>query len=289
MGPPKWWGNGRELVGVLLSQATLVAVDFDGMGDQSRGATCWGVLWVVGLLLVARVSYAVAPGIASGPTAYPATGALIVFDETAPRLACTGTLITPNIVLTAAHCMLFLGGRLPGFVLTRRIADVTPGADDPALRVVVHPQFVFQAGGKAALHDLALVLLARPVRAVAPEALLSKAQAATVAIGDAVDLVGYGRMSRTVEGNGTKNRGRSKLVEIRPFEWVIGAPSDVQNCDGDSGGPAFVVADGKRRIMGIASRSVDSQAPCVTGTIHARVDAEAQWIAATLRSFSSSR
>jgi hypothetical protein len=35
--------------------------------------------------------------------------------------------------------------------------------------------------------------------------------------------------------------------------------------------------------MGIVSRSFDSKAPCVSGTIHARVDAQAPWIAAALR------
>src|SRR4029079_7933703 len=96
---------------------------------------------------------------------------------------------------------------------------------------------------------------------------------------------GYGRMSRTVEVRGTKNRGRSKLVAVRPGEWVIGAPSETQNCDGDSGGPAFVTTGGKRRLMGVVSRSFDDKAPCVSGTIHTRVDAEARWIAATLRDF----
>jgi hypothetical protein len=255
--------------------------------NNLRRAARIGVLCAGAVLVSANAAYAVAPGIPAGPTAYPATGALIVFDEKAPRLACTGTLVAPDVVLTAAHCMVFLGRRLPGFALAPRIADVTPGAIDPALRVVVHPQFVIRADGNAPLHDLALVLLARPLRAVAPEALLSESQAATLAVGDAVDLVGYGRMSRTVDANGTKNRGRSKLVNIRRSEWVIGGPSEVQNCDGDSGGPVFVARGGKRRLMGIASRSLDQDAPCVSGTIHARVDAEVRWIAATLRTFSS--
>jgi secreted trypsin-like serine protease len=244
---------------------------------------------LLGILLVARTSRAVAPGIAAGATEFPATGALIVFYDNAPRLTCTGTLIAPDVVLTAGHCLHFMGRRLPGFILGPQVAAATPETTVPALRVVIHPQFVVRAESGAPFHDLALVLLERPLRGVAPEKLLSKSESATIAINAGVDLVGYGQMTHDTKLVGTKNRGRSKLVETRPFEWVIGAPSEPQNCDGDSGGPAFVKIAGKRRLIGIASRSFDDKAPCVSGTIHARPDAELDWIAATLRAFRESQ
>jgi secreted trypsin-like serine protease len=244
---------------------------------------------LVGLVFVTNASYAVTPGVAVGKAEFPATGALIVFDEKGPRLTCTGTLIAPDVVLTAGHCMFFLGRRLPAFVLGPRVAAATPAATEPVSRVVIHPQFVVRAESGAALHDLALVLLARPVPGVTPEKLLSKVESAASATGAAVDLVGYGRMTHPTPVDGIKNRGRSKLVATRPFEWVIGARSQPQNCDGDSGGPAFVKIAGKRRLIGIASRSVDDKAPCVSGTVHARPDAELDWIMATLRSFRESR
>jgi hypothetical protein len=256
-------------VGIQLARAALVAL--------------------VGILLVARPSRAVSPGVAAGASEFPATGALIVFYDQAPRLTCTGTLIAPDVVLTAGHCLHFLGRRLPGFVLGPQVAAATPETTVRALRVVVHPQFVVRADSGAPFHDLALVLLERPLRGVAPEKLLSKSESATISIGAGVDLVGYGQMTPDTKVVGTKNRGRSKLVETRPFEWVIGAPSEPQNCDGDSGGPAFVKIAGKRRLMGIASRSFDNKVPCVGGTIHARPDTQLDWIEATLRTFRESQ
>ncbi len=257
---------------------------------RTRIPWCRAALAVLlGLLLVARTSRAVAPGIFAGATEFPATGALIIFYDGAPRLTCTGTLIAPDVVLTAAHCLHFLGRRLPGFVLAPQVATATPETTVRALRVVIHPKFVVRAGDGAPLHDLALVLLERPLRGVAPETLLSKSEGAGIVAGAGVDLVGYGQMTRDTTVVGTKNRGRSKLVETRPFEWVVGAPSVPQNCDGDSGGPAFVEIAGKRRLMGISSRALDDKAPCVGGTIHARVDAESDWITAALRAFRESQ
>jgi len=251
-------------------------------GRHPRGAA---LVALFGFVLTVKTSYAVVLGSPAAATEFPATGALIVFDGKGPRLSCTGTLIAPDVVLTAAHCMVFLGRRLPGFVLEPRVTAATPETTDPASRVVIHPEFVVQADSGAPLHDLALVLLSKPLRGVAPEKLLSKSESAHIAAGDAVDLVGYGWMSRATPVDGTKNRGRSKVVETRSAEWVIGAPTGAQNCDGDSGGPAFVNIRGKRRLMGIASRSFDEKAACVSGTIHVRPDAESIWIAATLRSF----
>ncbi len=236
-----------------------------------------------GTALGARSAHAVAPGIPAGATDFPATGALIVYDGKGPRLSCTATLIAPDVVLTAAHCLFYLGRRLPAFVLAPRIDAAKPTTTRPTSRAVMHPQFVVRAEDQTPLHDLALVRLARPIRGVAPETLLSKVEADRIAAGDPVDLVGYGRTSYAAPVDGAKNHGRSKVAETRPSEWVIGAPSVAQNCDGDSGGPAFVTLGGKRRLLGIASRALDEKAPCAGGTIHARPDADLDWIAATLR------
>jgi secreted trypsin-like serine protease len=64
---------------------------------------------------------------------------------------------------------------------------------------------------------------------------------------------------------------------------TIGAPGEPQNCEGDSGGPAFLVgADGTKRLVGIVSRSANDATDCVDGSVHTRVDAYADWIATTL-------
>jgi secreted trypsin-like serine protease len=225
---------------------------------------------------------AVAPGVPTKRNEFRATGALVVLAAGAPRLICTATLIAPDVALSAAHCLRSLGHRTAAFVLNDRLSDAGPETAHSVAQVVLHPGFAVVAGAGAPRHDLALVRLADPIRNVAPERLLSAVEASTLALGQAVDLVGYGRASRAEDRRGIKNRGRSRLREIQAGEWVIGGGEGVQNCDGDSGGPAFVELRGRRRLMGIVSRSVDPQRPCESGTVHSRPDADAGWIAATL-------
>jgi secreted trypsin-like serine protease len=225
---------------------------------------------------------AVAPGVSTKRNEFRATGALVVFAAGAPQLLCTATLIAPDVLISAAHCLRPLGHRRVAFVLDERLSDATPETAHPVAQIRLHPGFAVSIGAGAPLHDLALVRLEAPVRNVPPETLLSVVEASALTPGEAIDLVGYGRASRADDRRGIKNRGRSRLGEVRSFEWVIGGGAGVQNCDGDSGGPAFVEIRGKRRLMGIVSRSVDPQRPCESGTVHSRPDADAGWIAATL-------
>jgi secreted trypsin-like serine protease len=61
---------------------------------------------------------------------------------------------------------------------------------------------------------------------------------------------------------------------------TIGLPGEPESFAGDSGGPAFIFhPDGTRRLAGIVSRSASAAGG---GMIHTRVDALADWIAATL-------
>jgi secreted trypsin-like serine protease len=213
---------------------------------------------------------------------FPAVGALIVFDGKAPRLACTGTLIAPDVVVTAAHCLRPLKERLPSFILASSIGGARAETSHIALRVVLHPGFD-PGAAKGAMHDLALVFLARRIDAVAPARILSAPETGWLARGREAELVGYGRMSLASDSRGQKGYGRSRVSQLKSQELVVGVAGVAQNCDGDSGGPAFISVHGQRRLVGIVSRSVERIAPCASGTVHTRLDGEAAWITTVLR------
>ncbi len=232
------------------------------------------------LISAGHDGWAVVPGASATAAEFPAVGALLVFDGQAPRLVCTGTLIASDVVVTAAHCLRPLRDRLPSFTLNGSIDKLRAGDLHAASRLVLHPGFNVQAAG--AMHDVALVFLVKPVGGVRPARVLSESQGRQLSAGQAVELVGYGRMSLASDVRGRKNHGASSLSAIRAQELVVGTAGPAQNCEGDSGGPAFLLVRGRQVLVGVASRSVDEKGACATGSIHARLDTEAAWIAAVL-------
>jgi len=155
--------------------------------------------------------------------------------------SCSGVALAPDLVLTAAHCVL-------------------PGADykiveyenrQPQLRDVVsvtaHPKFDLKAMlAHRATADVALIKLAAPLRDVEQAAL---GAAMTVAAGDAFTVAGYGVSVRGDGKTGGTVRAASLIATGRPGNLQIrlvdaatqGEKPGLGACTGDSGGPVFVM------------------------------------------------
>ena len=132
---------------------------------------------------------------------------------------CTGTLIRPNVVLSAAHCFSYQTLKRERYVVFQVQSGETYTASG------VH-SFDTELGDK----DLALIYLKTsvPSSVARPASILSEVPF----MGDQATIYGYGCNSRkTQQGqyNGQKQRYMFKLT---------GFPSNL--CPGDSGGPVFV-------------------------------------------------
>lgn len=203
---------------------------------------------------------------------------------------CTGTLIRPDVVLTAAHCEALHTRVFIGNDVNRkgRIVGVR--------HHVRHPKF-----SAAYRNDLMLLFLERKVTGVKPRAL-----AADALIDEALDgrVVGFGTTNLAgTSGFGIKRqtdvpivsracRGRlgSKADSAvygchRGLEIVAGKPLlQHDTCKGDSGGP-FFVADAKGRwfLAGVTSRGTDGGTTmCGDGGVYVRLDPYASWIASVI-------
>jgi V8-like Glu-specific endopeptidase len=165
---------------------------------------------------------------------------------------CTGTLIAPDTVLTAAHCLYdgdsgirfadesisFLAGWRNGQALATRSVR----------RSVAHPDYVHdpESGANNSRFDLALLILDQPIRSTQ---VVPIPVAEGEAIGDEVGIVSYAH-------------DRAEAPALQRVCGVIGSEAGVVvlscNVDfGSSGAPVFHLGAAGPRIVSVVSAKAD--------------------------------
>jgi endonuclease G len=226
------------------------------------------------------------------PGGYPSC--VCIGDAT--RWFCSGVLVGPRVVLTAAHC---------GAGITRIMVGgnrVSPWLD-PAARIIavqsvhVHPEYRALSNE----NDINLLILAE--QANLPPVLL--ANSAQLQSAEGIELVGFGYNdpSRPL-GFGTKRQVHVPMAPIlglapgenltgleaqlgfhSAYEFVAGRKGlGIDTCNGDSGGPAYLKDPMLGPLLaGLTSRATRSGTqPCGDGGIYVRPDAFASWMQDTL-------
>ncbi|MDB4970732.1 MAG: peptidase and chymotrypsin/Hap [Myxococcales bacterium] len=229
---------------------------------------------------VAESSASLLGGAVASPGEHPATGALLAsIGDEAPHLLCAATLISPTVVVTAAHCFLGLRTTLPDFMLGDDAGATTADA-----RVVVHsravhlhPEFAVRPAPGAPTHDLAIVQLTTAIDAPAFEG-FARAGELDGGAPPSLLLVAYGPLARDAPA-GRKNVARVNIIDVADSEWVVASPTGATACAGDSGGAAFSGDEGQpARLAALISRAENAEAPCEGGVRVTRLDAHAAWL-----------
>ena len=259
---------------------------------------CFAVLTlslICGSLLLAPRTSAITYGFVDTNNTFRNTGAFVVKSSRTGQVSpiCSGTLITPNVFLTASHCTVFYtqelapAGDVAYVSLDQSIpfGDLTSNKTQllPVAQVVSNPGYNQSQSDSG---DIAVLILARNVRGVTPATLpacgLLDQLATQNGLKSAVfTSAGYGVQNRVVSG------GTPFFQDINPVPRMFAFSSfnslnggylrlsqnpstgNGGTCFGDSGGPNFLTVNGQQLIVSI---TITGDSVCRSTNVDYRLD-----------------
>ncbi len=240
-------------------------------------------------MILFAAARAAPPPVANGAetAGWAEVGAFYAFADASGGVeVCSGTLVAPRVVATAAHCVEKLeqyaaGGFRVYYLEGPSVEDFTSVTE--VEQPVAHPDW----NERTVSWDIALVSLVDALATV-PAALGTAAMDDTWA-GREVRLVGWGNVDLEENGSGVKREGTSVVlgVEEDQFQTTVSA-GGAATCPGDSGGAVFDESGASPVLVGVVSwGTVDVSAdhPCGSVQGHARVDAAQGWLAEQIAVF----
>ena len=228
----------------VAAVCALFAVGCQSEGERGNAVSCAG-----------QALYGGSPDSDALALSANAQAAIVGIESSGGSLFCSGTFVTRDIVLTAAHCALASG------IWIRRSSAEPPVA---AARTRIHPNL-----------DAMIVQLQPPAAAEPAGLALWPRAIGTEWVGARVTLAGFGRTGTGTTG--ALNFVEESVTDVQATELMVDGRGKSGGCDGDSGGPLLAHdADGEARILGVLSQGSKS---CLGVDAYTRADLLAPWLA----------
>ncbi|HMG19770.1 MAG TPA: trypsin-like serine protease, partial [Kofleriaceae bacterium] len=221
------------------------------------------------------------------PGKWPDVVAVLFPDDTGGDEAlCTGTLVAPTVVLTAAHCLDPLDPPAPDNVLIGTSSLARPGEGEI---IAIKDSFLYP--DPETTEDLAVLVLDH-ASSRTPRKVVDGWARFDLVDGATVELVGFGAIdqdgvefidelqeasSKITDADCTRSMGCN--AEAQPAGELGAGGMGIDTCSGDSGGPLYLMASYGPVLAGVTARSYDN-APvmCSDGGIYVRPDKVLDWI-----------
>ena len=233
------------------------------------------VLAVFALLLFAVPAWAITYGQPDG-NRHPNVGALVGTYDGQSYPYCSGTLISPTVFLTAAHC----ADESPTVYVTFD-SEYTSRAKLYRGTFYGDPRYTWTQDDP---HDIAVVVFDKPIRGITPARLPRLGQLDGLKQSQQFTAVGYGSQEAVNQPGGPVNAyydireyAISSFNALGPAYLRLSqnqATGDGGTCYGDSGGPNFLGA-GSTETNVIAGTTITGDWFCKATNVTYRLDTEA--------------